>query len=83
MSNRSASEIFRFHFCPVEDEDPTGVDIFVRMTLPQDCTAASVEDAISSYIDSTVSYSFEDIVLDVATSFDPSAEIVELTTFNI
>lgn len=78
----------RFHFVPVEDEDPEGADVFVSMESPDDEEARKVrfneiEDAISSYIDGVSNWSFEQLALEVAQSFDKNARIITIPTFNI
>ena len=81
-------EIVRFHFSPIEGEDDCGADVFVKMLLPQDGQERKkkpqeIEDGISSYIEGRDCWSFEELALDVARSFDSGADIVHLPFFMI
>ena len=81
-------EIVRFHFNPIEGEDDCGADVFVKMLLPQDgqerkTMLQEIEDGISSYIEGRDCWSFEELALDVARSFDSGADIVHLPFFMI
>ena len=81
-------EIVRFHFSPIEGEDDCGADVFVKMLLPQDgqerkTMLQEIEDGISSYIEGRDCWSFEELALDVARSFDSGADIVHLPSFMI
>ena len=91
ITPKTEAVIVRFNFAPIEDEDPRGADIFVKMVPPQakegehgeNGYIATIEDAVSSYIDTIAGYSFEQLVLDVAQTFDPNAEIVEIPTIQV
>lgn len=80
--------VLRFHFVPIEDEDPEGADVFVSMDLPDDEEARKVrineiEDAISSYIDGVSNWTLEQLAAEVAQSFDKDAKIISIPTFRI
>ena len=82
------STLINFVFDPIEGEDePTA--IMVSMMMPKDekefeNAKAEIEDCISSYIDDAVAYSFDELVCNVCTSFDPNAKMVApRATFHI
>jgi hypothetical protein len=87
-ANKTALQTVRFHFVPVEDEDESGNDIFVTMQVPVDETARQqfhneLNDCVSSYIDSVEAWSFSQLALEVARSFDPNAAIQTLITVDV
>ena len=75
------STLINFVFDPIEGEDEQTA-IMVSMMMPKDekefeNAKAEIEDCISSYLDEVAAYSFDKLVCDVCTSFDPNAKIVE------
>ena len=88
MNPETETKIIRFHFVPIEEENEAGADVFIAMQVPVQEDAkkdfeASLSDCVSSYIDSAPSWSFEQLALEVAQSFDPNAAIENLITIDI
>lgn len=80
--------VVRFHFVPIEDEDQEGADVFISMSLPDNekerkARFDEIEDAISSYVDGVPAWTFEQLAIEVAQSFDKDAKIIEIPTFDV
>lgn len=70
--------ILRFKYIAVEF-DEADAEIYVRVISDSDngIDCASVEDAISSYIDSVESFSYDGLIRDVLDSFGYKYEFIE------
>lgn len=70
--------ILRFKYI-AEEFDEADAEIYVRVVPDsgKDIDYASIEDAISSYIDSVESFSYEGLITDVLDSFGYKYEFIE------
>ena len=79
------TQVFCFHFDPISS-DEVATDILVELTPWSSANPpsyATIEDAISSYIDTVQAWSFEQIVMDVCSSFGAAKIIRPEHTFHI
>lgn len=80
-------EVLCFRFAAIEGEESDEI-VLCEITMPtypeqRRELLGQMEDAISSYVDSVPSWTFDELVRDVASSFDPDAKIIYPYTFVI